>query len=384
MPSVAARFEKQLHTPPEADKSLPIPFAKVGIEIEVENCNYPISRLQREFPNWQLHTEEHSLRDRGMEFVTPGGMIGTQILSAVKGFCAKAKELNFSEGYPRAGIHLHIDVTDMNEKSDTEMLNMVLAYMLFEHVFFAYAGEWRRACGFCDALLASQHDFPAISKLLYGWRNYDRNEMDENAFSKYAALNFLPLNRFGTLEIRHLPTTFDVDRISDWIKLSLCLKRFGMSVDEDPVEMLMKHGPEALINIVFKGHVKLAKKYVETDKLWQAVPEIMALRIMRKRGKLDPWADPDNPLLAMKRVAKPKAKKESPEIALSAAQLYSMYTEALNSGNGERASTLANQYLAARRAEAAQAAVVPRNATLGRSFYFDSVAVMTTSSTEPN
>jgi hypothetical protein len=43
--------------------------------------------------------------------------------------------------------------------------------------------------------------------------------------------------------------------------------------------------------------------------MFEAVPDIMALRLLRRKGKLDPWDPPDNPLLDGKRKA-PVEKKE--------------------------------------------------------------------------
>ena len=138
--TVGLKFKKPIHCAPVSTDKLIIPYAKVGIEVEVENWDRAHSNLAQ----WEDH-EDGSLR-RGREFTTRGGMVGKQIVEEIETICNFAKSRNYSEGYPRAGIHLHIDMTDMNDGSDTQLLNAIAAYMLFEDAMFSFAGEWRKAC----------------------------------------------------------------------------------------------------------------------------------------------------------------------------------------------------------------------------------------------
>lgn len=308
--SIGERFGKPIHRIPTACDDLVLPFAKVGVEIECENVTkLPTAKL---ISLWDHH-QDNSLRNNGMEFTTKGGLVGRELIDAIGNACIGFKEAKFSEGYPRAGIHLHVDVTDMNENSDTQLLNMVLSYMMFEKAVFGWAGEWRAACGFCDPLYMSQKDFGHLSELLYMWPESAGN-LIERRFSKYQAVNFLPMARFGTVEFRHLPTTFDSQRIIDWVNLCLCFKRYGMAVDLDPVEYMDKHGSTALIDKVFGKQIGLIAPYINVKELPAIALEVRALRVGRKnKPVLDSWDTPNNPLLLEKmKAVEAKANKKPP------------------------------------------------------------------------
>jgi len=307
--NVGQRYKRTVHRQPEVDDSLPVPYAKVGIEIEVEGY-----RTKEDLGGWLNHwsiKEDHSLRNNGMEFVTDQGMVGKDIKLCIENICKLFRHNKYSEGYPRAGIHFHIDVTDLNEHSNTQLLNLVLAYMLFEKAVFRFAGEWREACGFCDPLLLSQRDFPNISALLYDWNNL--YPLSEGRFSKYQAINFLPLARFGTLEFRQLPTTFDAQRIIDWLCICLSFKQYAVNYDVDPVDYMDKYGVDGLVNAVFGKWRSAVDKYIVDAEIKAAALEVRSLRIGRSfSGKkavkpvLDSWDKPDNPLLLSKIEQAPK------------------------------------------------------------------------------
>jgi len=310
MSNVAERFGRPLHRIVVPSTRLALPFAKVGVEMEVENFKLTPLNTKKLLPNWDMHTDEHSIRNSPMELVTRGGLVGEDLLNEIKLFCDVANKHKFSEGYPRAGLHLHLDVTDMNGNNSTEMLNMMSAYMLFEDAVFGFAGDWRKTCGFCDSWLGSQHDYPSLAALLVGWEDWEPARMDSQTFSKYQALNFLPLLRFGTLEFRHMPMTLDYDRIVDWINICLCFKRFGLQTNRTATDILMQDGPEALINAVFGGYRTIVDQYIKVPDLYEALPDVMSLKLWQVAQPMDPWVGADNPLLADKeRNLKPYVKK---------------------------------------------------------------------------
>lgn len=288
MSSVGEKFGKRIHRPALPSKYLVLPFAKVGVEVEVEG----VARNPRPGPLWEYH-EDHSLRNGGMEFTTRGGLVGEELVNAVEhivDFCLKQK---YSPGYPRAGIHLHIDVTDMNEKHPRQLANMMLSYILFEEAMFRFAGEWRKSCGFCEPLAVSQYDMPALSTLLYKW---DKLVWDRALFSKYQAVNVLPLETFGTLEFRHLPTEFDAKRILQWINMCLSFKRFAIQSDVDPVDVLLMDGERALTDAVFGDMAESVRPYLREGDLYEALPNVLFLKELSSvKRSTDPWGEPDNP-----------------------------------------------------------------------------------------
>lgn len=313
--SVGNKFGFPVHKMPKGSNKLAIPYAKVGVELECEQVR-DLRDPQGLIALWQP-VEDHSLRNRGMEFITRGtGLVGDQLVKAVIDLCTFTKEKQYDVGYPRAGIHLHLDMTDMNEESGTELLNCVLSYMLFEEAIFKFVGTWRKACGFCDPLSLAQHDFKAISQLLYGWEAGDAAHVHERRFSKYGAINFLPLARFGTIEFRQLPTTFDSARILNWINLCLCFKRFGKQVDCDPVELLEEKGCKALAEAVFGEYLPIIQEFIVEDEVYAAIADARSLRVGQRTKQLPvSWDAPDNPFLMSKKEAVKPVRKRKPKVA---------------------------------------------------------------------
>lgn len=305
--SVGKRFGRPVFKPPTRSSKLALPFAKVGVEVEVENCS-PTKMPVEVLDLWDMH-EDRSLRNRGMEFTTKGGMVGTALIDCVDTLCDGLVKAKCSIGYPRAGIHLHIDVTDLNDEHPHQLANLVVAYMMFEKALFGWAGDWREGCGFCDPLTDSTKDYPDIAKLLYSWGD-DRIALNPDRFSKYQAINFLPLARFGTLEFRHLPTTFDKARILKWINLCLSFKAYALNVEMSPIEYYKRQGLTGLMTAVFGEHSADIAPFVSEQEVRRAIVLAKALQI---RSKLKPmlasWDPPDNPLL-LKKAKQPKIEKK--------------------------------------------------------------------------
>lgn len=308
--TVGAKFGKPIYCPPKGTDNLILPMAKVGVEVEIEG--YDGSRCA--LAKWESH-EDHSLRG-GREFTTRGGMIGEELVNEIHNISTYCLEKNFSDGYPRAGIHLHVDVTDMNEKSNTELLNAVCCYLLFESAMFRFAGDWRRACGFCDPLLLSQSGMPKLAKMLLDWDTVSPKSLA--GLDKYQALNFLPLVDYGTIEFRVLPTTFDVERILNWVNICIAFKRFGMVEDTDPVEMLDRLGLKAFTSVVFGKWAKVIAPFIDEREIADAAKEVVGLRAGVATKKNKPkilkarFDEPNNPYLLCKKV-EPKATKKKIE-----------------------------------------------------------------------
>jgi hypothetical protein len=303
--NVGKKFGKAVSKPPVACSDIILPFSRVGVEIEVERTHQVSTK---NFGYWDKHVD-NSLRNGGLEFTTKGGLFGYELLAALEELCPALETDKCDVGYPRAGIHLHIDVTDMNEASPTELLNMMTAYMLFERAMFHWAGDWRIACGFCDPFFLSQRDFKNIGRLLNDWEKFDASSLTERNFSKYQAVNFLPLGRFGTLEFRHLPTTFNIERIVQWVNLCLAFKRFGMS-GADPLSVLESYGVEALAQAVFDKQLPIIVGCIRNEEVEEAVTDAYAVRMHAVQKPMSiTWDDPDNPYLLAKIKDKPARKK---------------------------------------------------------------------------
>lgn len=265
---------KEVFTAPEGSTDLVIPLAKVGIEIEFERWSG-----WNETQFWDNHPDD-SLRNDGQEFVSRGnGLVGASIPAAVEEFCKQAIKRKWDVGTPRAGIHIHVDCTDL-DISRGELATFISLYMLFEHALFGYAGEWRRSCGFCDAFEDSDSDFAYLGRAMFDKRGTElRNALTETRLHKYQAVNILPLSRFGTIEFRHLPTTFDSRRIMEWINFILQLKRATPSFDlrVPLIAQFSREGARTFCERVMGEMWPAIAPFFREDMAWNAIDNAIAL-----------------------------------------------------------------------------------------------------------
>lgn len=293
--TVALKFNKPQFCPQKPADELVLPYAKVGVEVEIEGFDGSRNVLTK----WESH-EDGSLR-RGREFTTRGGLVGEELIQEIETITKYCKEKKFSEGYPRAGIHLHVDMTDMNDGSDTQMLHMLMAYMLFEDAVFGFAGEWRKACGFCEPWLVSQTGLKPLAKLLMNWSTAPAETI--GSLEKYQAVNFLPLFAYGTVEFRHLPTTFDSARIITWINICLAFKRWGKEIDRNPIEVLDARGVKPLARALFGKTYDSIAPYIRNADVYKAAVDVAGMHLLQGRATTIgmSWDAHDNPLLALKK-----------------------------------------------------------------------------------
>lgn len=312
MSKLGSMIDKAIHRFPKSDARLPIPGAKIGIEVEIEEWN-----RRNDTVYWTVK-EDHSLRNHGIEFVTNGPIIGEDIIPAVEEICAFALKQKYSDGNPRAGIHIHLDCTDL-EVETNDLARFVSNYMLVEHAMFGFAGTDREHCGYCIPYYLSNQDFKNLGRALYETTNKSTMQNALSNMSKYQALNLRPLIELGTVEFRHLPTTFDSNKILNWIKIILALKR-SASDRNSPSAMaaFSKHGPVGYAERIMGDQFHLIRPWIDPNKMWNAVDNATA--IMAAGNVLKPVGDwnnqgGSNPLLKIKADILAKSIKKKDKVA---------------------------------------------------------------------
>lgn len=307
MSKLGSMVDKAIHRFPKSDARLPIPGAKIGIEVELEEWD------GKNNTKYWITKEDHSLRNHGIEFVTNGPVIGEDIIPAIEELCALANARKYSTGEPRAGIHVHVDCTDL-EVETNELAHMVSNYMLVEHALFGFAGDWREHCGYCIPYDLGKQDFRFLGKVLYEQKNKSALQSSLQNMSKYQALNLVPLIQYGTVEFRHLPTIFDPKKLLDWVKIVLAIKRSASDQENlDALAGFSKHGPMAYAERIMGDQFYLIRPFIDPNRMWQAVDNATA--IMAHGNALVPiaqWGSEggDNPLLEMKLEMMMKNKKK--------------------------------------------------------------------------
>jgi hypothetical protein len=278
--------------PPVPLDTLVLPDAKVGIEVEFEGWDG--KSLPKKY--WTVHENENSLRNNGIEFVTSGnGVVGENILLCLKCLCEEAAARKWSVGYPRAAIHVHVDVTDLSVDRG-ELTKFFINYLIAEHLLFGFAGRWREDCGFCVPYYSGQSDYAKIAAVLDG-NNISSEQFIEltKTLHKYQALNLNSLPRFGTVEFRHLPTTFDIKRIFTWLNIILSLKKNAKVRENSPpfsadkmLRDISSLGAEEVVRSMFNDSLwACLREYFDPVKVWEAVDAAQYLRSFNSNNEDD-------------------------------------------------------------------------------------------------
>lgn len=227
------------------DSFWPIPDQFVGIEIELENLSNKEMRFHRENgrPFWTEH-EDGSLRN-GIEYVLAQPMMGDSLKEAIHYFFRTFRNFEIS---PRTSIHVHMNMLQ-EEESIEGLKNMVVLYYMFENALFAIADENRKWNGYCnpfeDNPPAILHDLLRLDNVKDLARSIERSAAQNN--NRYYGLNINALHRYGTLEFRHLPLVHEEQRLFDWIKLIMEMKKAANRMaDEDHTPATLFKTPDDL------------------------------------------------------------------------------------------------------------------------------------------
>ncbi len=182
-----------------------------GVELEIESI-----RTGGNLPSgWQM-TEDGSLRNEGREFISPP-LGREQLVSHFNLIHGSIKHYDewpaFSE---RTSIHVHVNCLDLTPE---QVKSIVLWYALFEPVIFAMCSPTRRNNIHCVGL-----DQTVLCE------SYKRTlPLFVQKWSKYTALNLLPLKTQGTMEFRHMEGHNDPAKFADWLKVLENLWTFGQT-----------------------------------------------------------------------------------------------------------------------------------------------------------
>lgn len=162
---------------------------------------------------WQK-TTDGSLRNEGAEFISPP-LETKALVDGFKQIHATFQKYNdFPKFSERTSIHVHVNCLDLTQQ---QVRAIVLWYALFEPVFFAMV-EPNRAnnihCVPLDQTSLSKQYKQELPTIIDKW-------------SKYTALNLLPLQSQGTIEFRHMEGHDDAARFEWWLKTLENLWAYG-------------------------------------------------------------------------------------------------------------------------------------------------------------
>lgn len=199
----------------DPDTFWPLPSELIGLEIEVEELDRNVSLA----PHWTQH-QDGSLRN-GTEFVLSAPTGGRTLTEAINSFFNAGLSYTIS---PRTSIHVHINASD-NMTVD-QFRNMFVIMYLIEPAVFRWADENRKWCGYCSPLT------DLTPSRIINILNDSRDEIrfvhavrgDGNS-DRYYGFNVSAYHRHGTVEFRYFPCTTERERVVDWIKFCMYVKK---------------------------------------------------------------------------------------------------------------------------------------------------------------
>jgi hypothetical protein len=228
----------------------------LGIEVEVEKCTKYLPETDTCASYWTMH-EDNSLRDNGREFVFSEPLYGADVVQAVKYLCdqAKAKKWAISE---RTGLHVHIDVRNMDVD---KFRNFNTLYAITEKIIYNWVGDGRERNIHCLPWFIADLDLDIIGEIFTKSPTHAQSVIKN--LNRYAGWNLASLTKFGTVEARHLKTTFDFERIMTWLNILLSLKKAALKW-EGTADQLIKEAK------VLGGYGMLTRVfgYTLSQKLW--------------------------------------------------------------------------------------------------------------------
>ncbi len=210
MPNIAALFGIPAVKPWKDSKAVPQAFPDpsllMGVELEIESA-FAIPHVAG-----MKVEEDGSLRNGGREFITSPATYS--ILYKMLAEFFKGPGFNAENYSERTSIHVHCNCQDLDLG---QIGSLLMLYQVFERMLFQFAGGDRDKNIFCVPLYECALSYSAVSRL-------QKNEYEVvQQWSKYSALNLLPLTKYGTVEFRHMPGTNDFAKITQWLQLLGCL-----------------------------------------------------------------------------------------------------------------------------------------------------------------
>ena len=262
---------------PRSGGNWPDPSCYVGIEIEAEGLSYKLDGKLTDIRNvsgilqdagWDI-AGDGSLRADGREFKFTAPMLGLDVTKALDVFY---EHVEFEES-PRAGIHIHVDWTAVE---DANSVNTLLAVLYcIEPAMFDMIGRGRKDCVYCKPLVAVTTE-ELLKMFTADFENGMATFLDgaiqrRDNEKRYFGANLISLSKFGTVEFRYFPSLCDKAKMQEWLYLVQLLRMCAVNCGLTPVEvfrtMSTPEGASAFINKWFSySNIKeLLLKHVDME-----------------------------------------------------------------------------------------------------------------------
>jgi hypothetical protein len=147
----------------------------------------------------------------------------------------------------RTSTHVHINMQDATED---QLCAMIYAYCIVEELLVNFCGPVRKANRFCLSINDGEGILDYFTHLFrVGVAGMRVNENDV----RYAALNIASLYKFGSLEVRTMRGTMDLDVLSTWLISLNSLREFAFEMGNPRAvhDFFARSSPQIFVEAVF-------------------------------------------------------------------------------------------------------------------------------------
>lgn len=201
-----------------------------GLEFEAENVKSPLPIEEEESGFWE-QKEDGSLRGASMEYVLREPLFGNDLIKAVTWLCDWATKQRLESNY-RTGLHVHIDVRNLDT---AQLVTMLTWYAVYEKLIFNWVANDREGSIFCMPFYKAE---AVLEQVVLALNSKELMRDRARNIDRYAGFNLNALSRFGTVEWRHMQTTFNAERVIKWINIAQGFKKYAKANPLKPKELL--------------------------------------------------------------------------------------------------------------------------------------------------
>lgn len=222
----------------EPDAHMVLPQCQIGVEFEFENVLDP--KLPGVHPfGYYNAVDDGSLKQNGKEYAFKQPLAGGELVVAIEELCREARERRWNPS-KRAGLHVHVDVRDL---TPNQLLGMLTLYAIAEPALYTWAGNNRHQSVYSVPWYESDMSVEQAARIVSAAKE-DSPEASQavrnlsNQYHRYSGLNLNSLQKFGSLEFRHMRSTHDSEKILTWINMIQHLKRASLALPESSAAIL--------------------------------------------------------------------------------------------------------------------------------------------------
>lgn len=204
----------------------------IGMEIEVEGQNLP-----NEIPYYWKVEKDGSLRGESAEYILKKPYSVPGVIKALDTLdkCLAESKLEFSH---RCSVHVHLNVLDM---SRNELINFLYLSYLFDRTLCRIGAREITGNRFCLPIADAEGSVYMFEKLC---KTLNRIPIPELGQAKYAAINIVPVSKYGSVEFRMMRGTADVEVLRPWVELLVRLYKYSLKFEtiKDMMEGFLDDG----------------------------------------------------------------------------------------------------------------------------------------------